>query len=98
MIGRKRLPQSHQDWNKRWSAPFGDAPTGLSVTQISSLFVLWSLTTVLLTVPAGSLADIVPRRDHAAAQRLVAALAPVDDLLHRAGRVREQVRGRLTGG
>ncbi|WP_017586479.1 MFS transporter [Nocardiopsis ganjiahuensis] len=36
--------------------------TGLSVTQISSLFVLWSLTSVLLTVPAGAWADIVPRR------------------------------------
>jgi hypothetical protein len=33
MIGRKRLPQSHQDWNRRWNAPFGDAPTELSVTQ-----------------------------------------------------------------
>lgn len=35
---------------------------GLSVTQISSLFVLWSLTSVLLAVPAGAWADLVPRR------------------------------------
>lgn len=38
------------------------AGTGLSVAQISSLFVLWSLTGVLLAVPAGVWADIVPRR------------------------------------
>lgn len=36
--------------------------TGLSVAQISSLFVLWSLTSVLLAIPAGAWADIVPRR------------------------------------
>ncbi|GAB3742887.1 MFS transporter [Nocardiopsis nanhaiensis] len=36
--------------------------TGLSVAQISSLFVVWSLTGVLLAVPAGTWADIVPRR------------------------------------
>ncbi|GAA1465573.1 MFS transporter [Nocardiopsis exhalans] len=35
---------------------------GLSVAQISSLFVLWSLTSVLLAIPAGAWADIVPRR------------------------------------
>lgn len=35
---------------------------GLTVTHISALFVLWSLTSVLLTVPAGALADLVPRR------------------------------------
>lgn len=34
---------------------------GLSVAQISSLFVLWSLTSVLLAIPAGAWADIVPR-------------------------------------
>lgn len=35
---------------------------GLTVTHISALFVLWSLTSVLLTVPAGALADLVSRR------------------------------------
>lgn len=39
---------------------FADA--GLSVGQISSLFVLWSLTGVLLEVPSGALADAVSRR------------------------------------
>jgi predicted MFS family arabinose efflux permease len=34
---------------------------GLSVAQISSLFVLWSLTSVLLAIPAGAWADLVPR-------------------------------------
>ncbi|MEU3309382.1 MFS transporter [Nocardiopsis sp. NPDC006832] len=38
------------------------AENGLTVTHISALFVLWSLTSVLLTVPAGALADLVPRR------------------------------------
>ncbi|MGW0520086.1 class I SAM-dependent methyltransferase [Crossiella sp. NPDC003009] len=33
MIGRKLLPEHHQDWNKRWHAPFGDAPGSMSVTQ-----------------------------------------------------------------
>ncbi|MFY1687565.1 MFS transporter [Plantactinospora sp. WMMB782] len=36
--------------------------TGLSVPQISSLFVLWSLTGVVLEVPSGVLADAVSRR------------------------------------
>jgi MFS family permease len=36
--------------------------TGLSVWQISSLFVLWSLTGVLLEVPSGAWADAVSRR------------------------------------
>ncbi|MFI7502321.1 MFS transporter [Streptomyces sp. NPDC049687] len=39
---------------------FADA--GLSVWQISSLFVLWSLTGVLLEVPSGAWADAVSRR------------------------------------
>ncbi|MFD9861484.1 MFS transporter [Streptomyces alboflavus] len=39
---------------------FSDAD--LSVTQISSLFVLWSLTGILLEVPSGALADAVSRR------------------------------------
>ncbi|MFF6807242.1 MFS transporter [Streptomyces sp. NPDC012616] len=39
---------------------FADA--GLSVGQISSLFVLWSLTGVLLEVPSGAWADAVSRR------------------------------------
>ncbi len=38
------------------------ADTGLSVGQISSLFVLWSLTGVLLEVPSGAWADAVSRR------------------------------------
>lgn len=36
--------------------------TGLSVWQISSLFVLWSLTGVLVEVPSGAWADAVSRR------------------------------------
>ncbi|GAP46972.1 MFS transporter [Streptomyces azureus] len=36
--------------------------TGLSVRQISSLFVLWSLTGVLLEAPSGAWADAVSRR------------------------------------
>ncbi|MEU3231537.1 MFS transporter [Nocardiopsis alba] len=36
--------------------------TGLTVPQISVLFVLWALTSVTLTVPAGALADMIPRR------------------------------------
>src|SRR4051794_17265697 len=38
------------------------ARTGLSTGQISSLFVLWSLTTLTLEVPAGAWADAVSRR------------------------------------
>src|SRR4051812_35572769 len=38
------------------------ARTGLSTGQISSLFVLWSLTTLTLEVPAGVWADSVSRR------------------------------------
>jgi MFS family permease len=38
------------------------ADTGLSVRQISSLFVLWSLTGVLLEIPSGAWADALSRR------------------------------------
>ncbi|MEV4760985.1 MFS transporter [Micromonospora sp. NPDC049559] len=38
------------------------ADTGLSTWQISSLFVLWSLTGVVLEVPSGAWADAVSRR------------------------------------
>ncbi|MET7652035.1 MULTISPECIES: MFS transporter [unclassified Streptomyces] len=38
------------------------ADSGLSVGRISSLFVLWSLTGVLLEVPSGAWADAVSRR------------------------------------
>lgn len=38
------------------------ADTGLSVGQISSLFVLWSLTGVLFEIPSGAWADAVSRR------------------------------------
>ncbi|GAA2282609.1 MFS transporter [Streptomyces ruber] len=38
------------------------ADTGLSVGEISSLFVLWSLTGVLLEIPSGVWADTVSRR------------------------------------
>jgi predicted MFS family arabinose efflux permease len=47
---------------------FADA--GLSPAQISSLFILWSLTAVLCEVPSGALADMVSRR-------LLVALSPV---------------------
>lgn len=38
------------------------AEHGLTITQITSLFILWSLTAIVLEVPSGVLADIVPRR------------------------------------
>nr|WP_312870587.1 MFS transporter [Gordonia asplenii] len=38
------------------------AAHGLSVTQISSLFVVWSAVGFLAEVPSGALADIAPRR------------------------------------
>ncbi|AVT38774.1 MFS transporter [Plantactinospora sp. BB1] len=44
--------------------------TGLSVAQISSLFVVWSLTGILLEVPSGVWADAVSRR-------LLLAVAPL---------------------
>ncbi|PDP88062.1 MFS transporter [Glycomyces fuscus] len=49
--------------------------TGLSVAQISSLFVIWSLSSVLVSVPAGAWADVVPRRHLLAAAPLLAACA-----------------------
>ncbi|MFD6948513.1 transporter [Nocardiopsis sp. TSRI0078] len=47
--------------------------TGLSVAQISSLFVVWSLTSVAVSVPAGAWADVVPRRHLLAAAPLLSA-------------------------
>ncbi|WP_433384504.1 MFS transporter [Micromonospora sp. KLBMP9576] len=44
--------------------------TGLSLWQISSLFVIWSATGVLLEVPSGALADALSRR-------LLLSLAPL---------------------
>lgn len=38
------------------------ADTGLSTAQITSLLIIWSLVPVLLEVPSGALADLVPRR------------------------------------
>ncbi|MFD3683798.1 MFS transporter [Nocardiopsis sp. NPDC058631] len=47
--------------------------TGLTVAQISSLFVIWSLTSMVASVPAGAWADVVPRRYLLAAAPLFAA-------------------------
>ncbi|RLK25764.1 MFS transporter [Micromonospora sp. M71_S20] len=44
--------------------------TGLSVWQISSLFVIWSAASIMLEVPSGAFADAVSRR-------LLLSLAPV---------------------
>ncbi|GIJ81203.1 Predicted arabinose efflux permease, MFS family [Micromonospora phaseoli] len=38
------------------------ADTGLSIAQISSLFVIWSLTGIVLEVPSGAWADATSRR------------------------------------
>ncbi len=46
------------------------AQTGLSTAQISSLFVLWALTSLLVEVPSGVWADLVSRR-------LMLVLAPL---------------------
>lgn len=46
------------------------AQTGLSVAQISSLFLIWALTGTLLEIPSGAWADTVSRR-------LLLALAPL---------------------
>ncbi|RQX08426.1 MFS transporter, partial [Micromonospora globispora] len=46
------------------------ADTGLSVGQISSLFVIWSATGIVLEVPSGAWADAVSRR-------LLLCLAPL---------------------
>ncbi|MFI6578628.1 MFS transporter [Nocardiopsis sp. NPDC050513] len=48
---------------------------GLSVVQISSLFFLWSASGVLLGLPAGVWADVVPRRYLLAAAPLLTAAA-----------------------
>ncbi|NYH55165.1 MFS family permease [Nocardiopsis arvandica] len=47
--------------------------SGLSVAQISSLFAVWSLTSVAVSVPAGAWADVVPRRYLLAAAPLLSA-------------------------
>ncbi len=46
------------------------ADTGLTVWQISTLFVIWSVSSLLLEVPSGALADAVSRR-------LLLCLAPL---------------------
>nr|WP_325050268.1 MFS transporter [Actinomadura craniellae] len=46
------------------------AETGLSAAEISSLFILWSLTGFVVEVPSGLLADVVSRR-------LLVVLAPL---------------------
>jgi MFS family permease len=38
------------------------ADTGLTTAEISSLFVIWSITSVALEIPSGVLADLVSRR------------------------------------
>lgn len=38
------------------------AGAGLSTAEIASLFVIWSVTSVIAEVPCGVLADVVPRR------------------------------------
>ncbi|MEV2276840.1 MFS transporter [Nocardiopsis sp. NPDC049922] len=48
---------------------------GLSVVQISSLFFLWSASGVVLGLPAGVWADVVPRRFLLAAAPLLTAAA-----------------------
>jgi MFS family permease len=45
--------------------------TGLSGVQIASLFAIWSLTSVVLEVPSGALADVVSRRGLLAVAALV---------------------------
>ncbi|GIG91810.1 MFS transporter [Plantactinospora endophytica] len=48
--------------------------TGLSVAQISSLFVIWSLTSIVLEVPSGVWADAVSRRRLLAGAPLLGAV------------------------
>lgn len=38
------------------------ADTGLSTAQITSLLIIWSVVPVVLEVPSGAIADLVPRR------------------------------------
>lgn len=47
---------------------------GLSGAEISSLFVVWSVTTFVLEVPSGAWADVVPRRRLLVASALVSGL------------------------
>ncbi|WP_116247004.1 MFS transporter [Nocardiopsis sp. FIRDI 009] len=47
---------------------------GLSVAQISSLFFVWSATGLLVAVPSGAWADVVPRRYLLAAAPLLSAV------------------------
>lgn len=49
------------------------ADTGLSGVQIASLFILWSLVSVVAEVPSGALADRIPRRHLLVASGLVRA-------------------------
>lgn len=49
--------------------------TGLSVWQISSLFVVWSVSSLLLEVPSGARADATSRRRLLVIGPLLAALA-----------------------
>ncbi|WP_149359099.1 MFS transporter [Lolliginicoccus suaedae] len=49
--------------------------TGLSVTQITALFIAGAITVILFEVPSGALADVLPRRWLIAAAPLFAGLA-----------------------
>ena len=49
------------------------AHTGLTTAQISSLLVIWSLTSVVLEVPSGALADVTSRKALLAAAPVVGA-------------------------
>lgn len=49
------------------------ADTGLGGVQIASLFILWSLVSVVAEVPSGALADRIPRRHLLVASGLVRA-------------------------
>ncbi|MGW9349744.1 Major Facilitator Superfamily protein [Nocardiopsis flavescens] len=51
------------------------ADHGLSVAQIASLFMLWSGVGLVVSVPAGALADVVPRRYLLAAAPVFAGAA-----------------------
>ncbi|MGH3713404.1 MAG: MFS transporter [Micromonosporaceae bacterium] len=48
--------------------------TGLSVAEVSSLFVIWSVTGIVLEVPSGALADVLSRRLLLIAGPLLSAL------------------------
>ncbi|MPZ65909.1 MAG: MFS transporter [Pseudonocardiaceae bacterium] len=49
------------------------ADTGLSGTQIASLFIVWSLVSIVAEVPSGALADRIPRRHLLVVSALVRA-------------------------